>query len=73
LGDAQGYHAVLILFLQNPEIYVREAVLYGLARHIGIPSVKEAISKVSTNDASEEIRALAKELLEEHPSIISRQ
>lgn len=58
---------LLTKLLDHPAAYVREGTLIGLARHIANTDVQQVIENLSYHDPSEDLRELAREILEELP------
>jgi hypothetical protein len=54
----------LELLAGHKDPLVREGAIYGLARHVDVPRVREVLEVMSKTDANPEIRTAASEAIE---------
>jgi hypothetical protein len=68
LGNATGELATqaLLALLEHKSSVVREGAVYGAQRHIGHPGIRTALVRLSTDDPSPSVKAIAAAALAAH-------
>ena len=51
--------------LGHEKAYVREGAVYGLAPHVAIPFVSDALRRVADNDSDDDVRSVAEDALDD--------